>query len=206
MTPFETIRSVAAHLPVANIDTDVIYPARYLLQMERDGLGQYLFRDWRYRADGTPDPDFVLNRHPFASAEVLIAGEGFGCGSSREQAVWALTGHGIRCVLAPSFGEIFYANAFKNGLLPLVLPGELTEELGRLAEEGATFVVDLEKTTVSVDGETMAHIDLPERQRLTLLNGWDETDLILREDGEAIAAFEAEHRLSQPWLFLEKRL
>jgi 3-isopropylmalate/(R)-2-methylmalate dehydratase small subunit len=206
MKPFTTIESVAAYLPATNIDTDIIFPARYLLLLDREGLGQYLFRDRRFTTDGTPISDFVLNRPPFDEAKVLIAGSGFGCGSSREQAVWALTGQGIHCVIAPSFGEIFASNALKNGLLPLVLSEELTAELGARAEAAAIFTIDLENRVLKVDGEIVAPIDLPEGQRQALINGWDETDILLKEEGERIAAFERDHRAAQPWLFLETRL
>ncbi len=205
MTPFSTIRSVAAHLPEPNIDTDIIYPARYLLVLDRDGLGDYAFRDRRFEQDGRPKPDFVLNRPPFDQARVLVTGGGFGCGSSREQAVWTLIGLGIGCVIAPSFGEIFRNNALKNGLLPIDLPEAVCVDLGEKAEAGAIFTVDLESRALLVDGVLVAAIDLPEGQRQALLNGWDEIDLMLREEGGAIAAFEAGHRVAQPWLFLETR-
>jgi len=206
MKPFDTIRSVAAHLPEPNIDTDIIYPARYLLVLDRDGLGDYAFRDRRFHRDGRPKPEFVLNRPPFDQARVLVAGGGFGCGSSREQAVWTLTGFGIGCVIAPSFGEIFRNNALKNGLLPIDLPEPVCIGLGEKAEAGAIFTVDLERRALLVDGVPVAAIDLPDGQRQTLLNGWDEIDLMLKEEGEVIAAFESGHRAAQPWLFLETRL
>lgn len=203
MKPFETIRSVAAWLPEENIDTDVIYPGRYLLLMDRDGLGPYAFRDRRFDAEGRPRPDFVLNRPGFAGAQVLIAGDGFGCGSSREHAVWALAGLGIGCVIAPGFGEIFAANCLKNSVLALQLPAEQVAALGARAEAGALFEVDLAARRLSVDGVEAARIALPEHQRQAMLNGWDETDIMLREDGAAIEAFEAAHRRAQPWLFQE---
>lgn len=206
MKPFETIQSKAAYLPEENIDTDVIYPGRYLLLMDRDGLGPYAFRDRRFDADGAPIPDFVLNRPEFAEAKVLIAGDGFGCGSSREHAVWALAGIGIGCVIAPSFGEIFAANCLKNSVLALTLPAAQVAELGARAEAGALFEVDLEARRLSVDGVEAARIPLPEHQRQAMLQGWDETDILLREDGVAIEAFEAAHRKAQPWLFLESEL
>ncbi len=203
MTPFTTLESVAAFLPEQNVDTDAIYPARYLLLMERDGLGPYLFRDRRYLGDNKRNDGFVLDREPFTQAQVLIAGSGFGCGSSREQAVWALTGFGIRCVIAPSFGEIFAGNAVKNGLLTITLPEDIVMQLGAAAERRAVFRIDLETREVHVDGERVASIDIGDNRRAALLNGWDETDIVLREDGEAIAAFEAQHRIAQPWLFQE---
>lgn len=203
MTPFETIQSVAAYLPEQNVDTDAIYPARYLLLMDRDGLGPYLFRDRRYVNDAKRNDGFILDREPFNEAKILIAGSGFGCGSSREQAVWALTGFGVRCVIAPSFGEIFAGNSAKNGLLTIALPEAEVARLGALAEKGAKFRVDLEAREVSVDGLKVATIDIPDGQRQALLNGWDETDILLREEGASIAAFEAQHRIAQPWLFQE---
>lgn len=206
MTPFQTIDSVAAFLPEQNIDTDAIYPARYLLLMDRDGLGPYLFRDRRYVNDVKRNDAFVLDREPFNDAKVLIAGSGFGCGSSREQAVWALTGFGIRCVIAPSFGEIFAGNSAKNGLLTITLPEDEVLRLGALAETGARFHIDLVACTVSVNGEKVANIEIPHGRREALLNGWDETDILLREEGAAIASFEAQHRLAQPWLFQETSL
>jgi 3-isopropylmalate/(R)-2-methylmalate dehydratase small subunit len=203
MTGFATVESVAAYLPEQNIDTDAIYPARFLLLMDRDGLGPYLFHDRRHHKSGEPKEGFILDQEPFSHAQVLIAGSGFGCGSSREQAVWTLTGFGIRCVIAPSFGEIFAGNAPKNGLLTLTLPEDVVARLGAAAQEGAKFRVDLEARALSVDGEKVASIDIPEGQRTALLNGWDETDILLREEGEAISTFEAQHRIAQPWLFPE---
>lgn len=203
MNPFATIDSVAAYLPEQNIDTDAIYPARYLLLMDRDGLGPYLFRDRRYNGEHKRNDGFVLDREPYTQAQVLIAGSGFGCGSSREQAVWALTGFGIRCVIAPSFGEIFAGNAVKNGLLTVTLPEDEVRRLGEAAEKGPRFRIDLEACEISLDGVRIAAIDIPDGPRAALLNGWDETDILLREEGDAIAAFEAYHRIAQPWLFLE---
>ena len=203
MTGFTTINSVAAYMPEQNIDTDAIYPARYLLLMEREGLGPYLFHDRRFHGDGAPKAGFILDAEPFSKAKVLIAGAGFGCGSSREQAVWALTGFGIRCVIAPSFGEIFAGNALKNGLLTITLPEEAVARIGAAAQRGARFRIDLEERILCVDNEVVASIDLPEGQRMALLNGWDETEMLLRVEGEAISGFEVQHQLGQPWLFQE---
>ena len=205
MTRFVTIESVAAFLPEPNVDTDAIYPARYLLLMDRDGLGPYLFRDRRFHQNGAPKEDFILNQEPFSRAQVLIGGPAFGCGSSREQAVWALTSFGIGCVIAPSFGEIFAGNAPKNGLLTIVLPEETVLRLGEAAQRGALFRVDLEARALWVDDGMVATIDIPEGRRAALLNGWDEIDILLREEGEAIAAFETQHRDAQPWLFQERQ-
>ena len=204
MTAFTSIDSLAAYMPEQNIDTDAIYPARYLLLMDRDGLGPYLFHDRRFNKDGSPKEGFILDAEPFSSAQVLIAGSGFGCGSSREQAVWALTGFGVRCVIASSFGEIFAGNALKNGLLTITLPEDMVARIGAAAQRGVRFRIDLEERTLCVDNEMVATIDLPEGQRAALLNGWDETDIMLREEGEAISGFEAQHRMAQPWLFQEQ--
>ena len=201
MTGFNTIDSVAAYMPEQNIDTDAIYPARYLLLMDRDGLGPYLFHDRRFHGDGSPKDGFILDVEPFSKAQVLVAGSGFGCGSSREQAVWALTGFGIRCVIAPSFGEIFAGNALKNGLLTISLPEDAVTRIGAAAQRGARLRVDLEERILCVDNEIVAPIDLPEGQRMALLNGWDETDFLLQEEGDAISDFETRHSEAQPWLF-----
>lgn len=200
MKPFETIRSVAACLMEANIDTDTIFPARFLLLLDRDGLGQYAFHDRRFDAEGKPVVEFVLNRAPFNKARILIAGDGFGCGSSREQAVWALAGFGIGCVIAPGFGEIFQANCLKNGVLPVRLPQSRVDGLSQMARAGVIFKVDLGAGSISVEGEPPVPIDLAESQRQALLNGWDETEQILQADGTRIAAFETAQRADQPWL------
>ena len=205
MTRFVTIESVAAYLPEQNVDTDAIYSARYLLLMDRDGLGPYLFHDRRFLQDGSSKADFILNQEPFSRAQVLIAGSAFGCGSSREQAVWALTGFGIGCVIAPSFGEIFAGNAPKNGLLTIVLPEEVVLRLGEAAQRGALFRIDLEAQGIWVDSELAATFDIPHAQRAALLNGWDEIDMLLSEEGDSIEAFETQYRACHPWLFQESQ-
>ena len=139
MKPFTTLTGVAAPLPVANVDTDKIIPARFLKTLTRTGLGKALFDGLRYDATGAERPDFVLNREPFRKAEILIALDNFGCGSSREHAPWALADFGIRCVIAPSFADIFYNNCFKNGILPIVLPPEAVAALMKDAENGAKW-------------------------------------------------------------------
>lgn len=205
MKQFETIRSVAAWLPEQNIDTDAIFPARYLLLLEKAGVREYLFRDRRYREDGSLRQEFVLNQPRFRKARILIANSGFGCGSSREQAVWALVDYGIGCVIAPSFGDIFFSNSFKNGLLPVVLPRDKVKAIGERAESGEVLEVDLEAGVVRcVDQSTYAIEISPDRRR-ALLNGWDELELILRQEGEAITATESRLKQSQPWLFASPR-
>ncbi|MGH6886993.1 MAG: 3-isopropylmalate dehydratase small subunit, partial [Geminicoccales bacterium] len=150
MQPFVTLTGIAAPLPMVNVDTDKIIPARWLKTIKRTGLGVNLFETLRYDDDGKERPDFVLNREPWRRAEILIAGENFGCGSSREHAPWALLDFGIRCVIAPSFADIFNNNCFKNGILPVVLPQEQVDVLLREAADARdpTFTVDLEKQEI----------------------------------------------------------
>jgi 3-isopropylmalate/(R)-2-methylmalate dehydratase small subunit len=200
MEPLTRIRSRAVHLPESNIDTDALFPARYLLLMERKGLGEYLFRDRRFRADGTPIAGFPLDATDVQGAQIIIGGPGFGCGSSREQAVWALYDYGIRCVLAPDFGDIFANNCAKNGLLASRLPASMIEVLGAQAQAGATFDIDLEARQIRAGTITTA-LNVSDNVRAALLNGWDDTDIILAEDGARIATFELEHKKQQPWLF-----
>jgi len=202
MQPLTRISSRAVYLPEPNIDTDALFPARYLLLMERKGLGEYLFRDRRFRADGTPIPGFPLDAPDVQGAQIIIGGPGFGCGSSREQAVWALYEYGIRCVLAPDFGDIFANNCAKNGLLASRMPASMIEALGSQAQAGATFDIDLETRQIRA-GTIATPLNVADNVRAALLNGWDDTDIILAEDGERIAAFERTHKRQQPWLFEE---
>lgn len=201
MTPFTRIDSVAAPLMEENVDTDIIYPARFLLITARDGLARYAFHDRRYFVDGSENSDFVLNRQPFRAARILIADSNFGSGSSREQAVWALLGLGIGCVVAPSFGEIFQANCYRNGLLPVTLPRDAVASLAQLAAHGWRFTVDLAALTLSVAGGPSLALAIPAEQRLALLEGWDETSVILNTRAAEIERFEAAQRDTQPWLW-----
>jgi 3-isopropylmalate/(R)-2-methylmalate dehydratase small subunit len=201
MTPFTQLRGAATPMAEDNIDTDIIFPARFLLITARDGLGQYAFHDRRFDAEGQEIADFILNRDPWRTAPILIAGANFGSGSSREQAVWALVGQGIRCVVAPGFGEIFHGNCFRNGVLPIVLPEDIVAVLSLAARQALTFTVDLEAQTLSVANWDVISFDVGREHRLALLNGWDETDQILDARGDEIAAFETRHQQSQPWLF-----
>ena len=203
MSQFITITSVAAPLPDSDIDTDVIVPARFLLLLDKAGLGKHLFHERRHAADGAFNTTFVLNRPPYDQAQILVAGRNFGCGSSREQAVWALTDFGIRCVIAPSFGEIFFSNCFKNGALPIVLGDEDYGRVLRAAESGAAVTIDLKAQEMRLDGgETIAFLVDPHRRRALLL-GLDEIGMILTDDLAEIDAFEERHRSQSPWLFLE---
>lgn len=201
MKPFTQVSGPAAPLPEDNIDTDIIFPARFLLITAREGLGRYAFHDRRFDGEGEELPEFVLNRDPWRQAPILIAGANFGSGSSREQAVWALVGQGIACIIAPSFGEIFYANCFRNGVLPIRLSPEPIATLTALAESGQELSVDLDEQTIMADGLPSLSFEVGAEHKLALLNGWDETALILNARGDDIRRFEQGHRAAQPWLF-----
>ena len=200
MRAFTTLTAIAAPMPASNIDTDKIIPARFLKTIERSGLGRSLFDALRYDTDGTERPDFVLNREPYRRAEILISGENFGCGSSREHAAWALLDFGIRCVIAPSFADIFHANAMKNGIVPIALPAAVCEQLSEDAELGANarITVDLERqVVVRPNGEEISFSVDPMRRRF-LLEGLDDIGQTLQHDA-AIAAFEQRRAADQPW-------
>jgi 3-isopropylmalate/(R)-2-methylmalate dehydratase small subunit len=202
MEKFTTLSGIAAPLPMINIDTDKILPAVYLKTIARTGLGKVLFDEVRFRPDGSENPDFVLNQPPYRNARILVAGDNFGCGSSREHAPWALLDFGIRAVIAPSFADIFYNNCFKNGLLPIALPQEVVDRLMEDAQKGANAVlsIDLESQTISrPDGETV-HFDLDPFRKHCLLHGLDDIALT-QQKTPAITAYEEERRAAQPWLF-----
>ncbi len=202
MKPFTTLTGIAAPMPEANVDTDKIIPARFLKTIERSGLGKSLFANRRYNEDGSENPDFVLNQEPYRHAEILIAYENFGCGSSREHAPWALLDFGIRCVIAPDFGDIFHNNSFKNGILPIRLPRAICETLIEDAKLGANarVTVDLERqVVVRPNGEEIPFEVDPFRKHL-LLNGLDDIGQTLQHK-PAIDSFEARQRAAQPWLY-----
>lgn len=203
MMPFTTVTGPAAAMPEENIDTDIIFPARFLLLTSRDGLGQHAFHDRRYHADGSEVADYILNTEPFHAPPVIVAGANFGSGSSREQAVWALHGLGVRGVIAPALGEIFHNNCLRNGIVPVILPPETVAEMLTLAATGVAFTVDLEAQTVTVGNAAPIPFDIQPERRLALLNGWDETDLVLARFADEIATFEARQRRIQPWLYPE---
>ena len=186
MKPFTKITAVAAPIDMANVDTDKIVPARFLRKARGADYGKYLFHDIRYRADGSDDPGFVLNQAPYHNAQILVAGDNFGCGSSRESAVWVLTDYGIRSVIAPSFGDIHYGNVeLQNGMLPVVLPDAACQKLrGQLREKpGAEISIDLEAQTVTgPDGATYRfEIDANHKERL--LKGLDDIGLVMQNIG-----------------------
>jgi 3-isopropylmalate/(R)-2-methylmalate dehydratase small subunit len=200
MEKFTRLTGVAAPLPMVNVDTDMVIPKDYLKVTERTGLGKHLFAEMRFNADGSERPDFVLNRPAWRQAEILVAFENFGCGSSREHAPWALRDFGIRCVIAPSFADIFFNNCFKNGILPLVLPKAVCAQLIDDAERGAnaTLTIDLEAQALTrPDGERIAFEVEPSR-RSRLLEGLDEIGATVAK-AHRIDAFEARVRRSQPW-------
>jgi 3-isopropylmalate/(R)-2-methylmalate dehydratase small subunit len=185
-----------AALPRANVDTDQIIPKQFLKRIERTGFGPALFFDWRYRADGTPDPDFELNRTAARGASLLLTGANFGCGSSREHAPWALADYGFRAILAPSFAEIFHGNCCQNGLLPVTLPEPAVRELFRRCEqatEGYELTVDLTTTTVRDARGFESEFAIAPYRRDMLLQGLDEIGRTLRHEAD-IAAFERAHR------------
>lgn len=204
MTPFTTVTGPAAAMPEENIDTDIIFPARFLLLTSREGLGQHAFHDRRYHADGSEVAGYVLNTDPFRAPPVIVAGANFGSGSSREQAVWAIHGLGVRAVIAPALGEIFHNNCLRNGVVPVVLPPEQVAQMLASAAAGVAFTVDLEAQTVTVGNAAPVPFDIQPERRLALLNGWDETDLVLARFADDIATFEAGQRKIQPWLYPEE--
>ena len=201
MTPFVRLTAVAAPMDLANIDTDRIIPARFLRRPRESGYGALLFHDVRFEADGTEKPDFVLNRPAYRDARILVTAENFGCGSSREMAVWALMDYGIRAVIGPSFGDIFFENCFKNGALAIVVPsgvaGALRRELGE--RPGATVSVDLPAQTITGPGGSAIPFEIDAFRKHGLLTGQDELALTL-EHLPAIEAFEARRRVEMPWL------
>src|SRR5271169_1484838 len=190
MEKFTVLEGVAAPLPMINVDTDMIIPKQFLKTIKRTGLGSALFHEMRTRADGSPNPDFVLNKPAYKSAKILVAGANFGCGSSREHAPWALLDFGIRCVIAPSFADIFYNNCFKNGILPIALPQEIIDKLMDDAERGANAVIsiDLEKQEIRGPDGGCITFDIDAFRKHCLLNGLD--DIALTEaKATAIADF-----------------
>ena len=211
MKAFTRITGLAAPLDRANVDTDQIIPKQFLKSIKRTGFGPNLFDEWRYLDVGQPyqdnskrplNPEFVLNQPRYQGASVLLARENFGCGSSREHAPWALDEYGFRCVIAPSFADIFFNNSFKNGLLPIILSATEVDELFQQveAEPGYQLTVDLAAQTVTrPDGKTYS-FEIDEFRKHCLLHGLDDIGLTL-QDADAIRAFESKHRAAQPWLF-----
>ncbi len=195
MEPFTTLTSIAAPLPLANLDTDRLIPARFLRQPRSAGYHNYLFHDLREQGD------FILDRPAYKGARIIVGAENFGCGSSREGAVWALTGAGYRAWIAPSFGDIFFENSFKNGALPIILPKQRVAALRTLLgdQAGAQLSIDLAAQTVTLPDGSIERFEVDPFRKECLLNGWDEIDLTLQHT-QAITDFEARQRVNSPWL------
>jgi 3-isopropylmalate/(R)-2-methylmalate dehydratase small subunit len=201
MDKFDTLTGIAAPMPLVNIDTDMIIPKQFLKTIKRSGLGVNLFDEMRYDRQGNEIADFVLNKPQYRETEILVAGENFGCGSSREHAPWAIKDFGIRCVIAPSYADIFYNNCFKNGILPIALPQDQVDILMKDAEKGsnARMTIDLEAQTVtSSDGDVFS-FEVDSFKKHCLMNGLDDIGLTM-EKAPAIDAFEAKASAERPWV------
>ena len=200
MDKFTTLTGVAAPMPLVNIDTDMIIPKQFLKTIQRSGLGKNLFDEMRFTPDGQEIPDFVLNQPAYRSAQIIVAGDNFGCGSSREHAPWALLDFGIRCVISTSFADIFFNNCFKNGILPVVLPQEAVDHLMDDARKGANarITVDLETQTVTASDGTSFHFEADQFKKHCLMNGLDDIGLTL-EKAAAIDTFEQKNAALRPW-------
>ena len=201
MQKFKSLTAVAAALPMINVDTDMIIPKQFLKTIERTGLGKHLFDEMRYTSEGKEIPEFVLNKPAYRKAQILVAGDNFGCGSSREHAPWALLDFGIRCVISTSFADIFYNNCFKNGILPIVVSPENLKKLLDDADRGsnATLTIDLPRQEIrGPDGGTVK-FDIDPFRKHCLLNGLDDIGLSL-EKVSSIDAFEKKQAATQPWL------
>ncbi|HQO17106.1 MAG TPA: 3-isopropylmalate dehydratase small subunit [Methylotenera sp.] len=211
MKAFTQIKGLACPLDRANVDTDAIIPKQFLKSIKRSGFGPYLFDEWRYTNYGEPgmdcstrplNKDFVLNQPRYKGAQIMLARENFGCGSSREHAPWAIEDFGFRVIIAPSFADIFFSNCYKNGILPIVAAPEIVEQLFKECEaaEGYSLNVDLPSQTVTLPSGQSFTFDITPHRKHCLLNGLDEIGLTLVH-AEKIKAFEQKHKASQPWLF-----
>jgi len=211
MKPFKQLNGVVCPLDRANVDTDAIIPKQFLKSIKRSGFGPYLFDEWRYADVGQPGmdcanrplrKDFVLNQPRYKGAQILLARDNFGCGSSREHAPWAIEDYGFRVIIAPSFADIFFGNCYKNGILPIVASAAIVDQLFRecAAQKGYKLRVDLETQTVRYPAGEWFSFDITPHRKHCLLNGLDEIGLTLQH-ADAIKAFEAKHKAAQPWLF-----
>jgi 3-isopropylmalate/(R)-2-methylmalate dehydratase small subunit len=200
MDKFTKLTGIAAPMPLVNIDTDMIIPKQFLKTIARTGLGKNLFDEMRFTLDGAEIPDFVLNQPAYRKAEIIVAGENFGCGSSREHAPWALLDFGIRCVISTSFADIFYNNCFKNGILPIVMPQEVVDVLMADARKGANArqTVDLEAQTVTTSDGQVFEFEVDSHRKHCLINGLDDIGLTL-EKVVAIDSFESKAAALRPW-------
>lgn len=201
MEKFEKLTAIAAPMPLINIDTDMIIPKQFLKTIKRTGLGVSAFYEMRYNLDGSNKPDFVLNKEAYKDANILVAGDNFGCGSSREHAPWALLDFGIRCVISTSFADIFYNNCFKNGILPVIVTEEQLRLLMKDAEKGSNsrMVVDLENQNIETSDGDVIPFDVDQHSKHCLINGLDDIGLTL-EKVVSIDAFETKMAQSAPWV------
>ncbi|UWR91821.1 3-isopropylmalate dehydratase small subunit [Phaeobacter inhibens] len=201
MEKFTKIQGIAAPMPLVNIDTDMIIPKVFLKSIQRTGFGKNLFDEMRYNRDGSEIADFVLNKPQYRDAEILIAGDNFGCGSSREHAPWAIADFGIRCIVSTSFADIFFNNSFKNGILPIVLPQEQVDLLMKDAEKGANarMTVDLEAQEISTSDGEVIKFEVDAFKKHCLLNGLDDIGLTM-EKATSIASFEDKVAQERPWV------
>jgi 3-isopropylmalate/(R)-2-methylmalate dehydratase small subunit len=204
MQPFTTLTGLVAPLDRLNVDTDQIIPKQYLKTIKRTGLREWLFFDWRSRKDGSPDPDFFINQARYRDATILLTRDNFGCGSSREHAPWALLDQGFRCIIAPSFADIFYNNCFQNGILPVVLTAEEVQTLfrGVTATPGYRLTVDLAAQTVSTQDGMRYRFEVDPFRKDCLFKGLDQIGLSLQHE-PAIAAYERRRKAEAPWLFAD---
>jgi len=201
MERFTTLEGIAAPLRLINVDTDMIIPKQFLKTIKRTGLGNGLFTERRYREDGSENPDFLLNTPAYRSARILVAGDNFGCGSSREHAAWALLDYGIRCVISTSFGDTFYSNCFKNGILPIRVTGDDLNKLLDHAERGAnaTLTVDLPNQEIRGPEDGYIRFEIDKFGKHCLINGLDDIGLTLQKKSE-IEGFEAKSQMTRPWV------
>jgi 3-isopropylmalate/(R)-2-methylmalate dehydratase small subunit len=198
MTPFTTLTSIPAPLRLINVDTDMIIPKQFLRTIKRSGLASGLFYELSFDESGNKKPDFILNRAPYSQSRILLAGDNFGCGSSREHAPWALLDFGFRCIIAPSFGDIFYNNSFKNGILPIRLPQNEIDDLIEAANQERAISINLPEQKI-ICGNTVFSFDIDPFRKHCLVNGLDEISLTL-EKSSLISNYETKRKQSTPWL------
>ncbi|MDE0760001.1 MAG: 3-isopropylmalate dehydratase small subunit [Planktomarina sp.] len=201
MEKFEKMTAIAAPMPLINIDTDMIIPKQFLKTIKRSGLGVSAFHEMRYQMDGTENPDFILNQGAYRNANIIVAGDNFGCGSSREHAPWALLDFGVRCVISTSFADIFYNNCFKNGILPVIVTDEELNLLMNDAEKGsnARMVIDLESQRIETSDGEVIKFDVDQHRKHCLINGLDDIGLTM-EKMESIDLFEKKMAKNTPWI------
>lgn len=198
MEKFTTLTSIPAALRLINIDTDMIIPKQFLRTIKRTGLASGLFYEMRFDEEGNPKPNFVLNREPYTTSHILVAGENFGCGSSREHAPWALLDFGIRCIIAPSYSDIFFNNCFKNGILPIILPQQQVDELMTRADDQSEITINLPEQKI-IAGNTVYDFDIDTFRKHCLVNGLDDIGLTLEKEN-FISTYEEKIRKDRPWI------